>query len=667
MALLTLNGVSGSDVCYWDISDLQSPFNTEHYIRAGITSIPIPFDSEWADIESFVLDYTMAPTSNTQDNTNGSVALDTAQTVYGFAQSSYGLCYQAGEAEEWPGMWPELDVTLTLTPTSKSIAALVQGLSYAHAYTRKFIWYMDGIQKLEQAVAPPITQHEYVIAPVYFASTHKVKVQIYNATKTVLFFEDEKTTSTLYPTITPWSWAVSNGEATDAETAASFASLVSEGLVENFHWKVWNDFVNKVNEARTETGQAWKTTYATKAQALVAGIYSDLTVASFNSIVQNLDYPFWNWAQLPGSPGYLGRLLMRGTATMGENADDVYYQYILELARKLNIVIGIYNNTADIAEAFALFSLTHYNNGSAHLRQSRPVQTVSEVALYSYGHMHYRPRNLINSAAVFNLAFLASGEASHIRNFIVHTFNFLNYFARYDAKQAQGLAADLPAFLSMNGMVVSQPKVITGALQDNHLSVEGILTHYITIGLGITSFLEAVAAACINKLVSCHLNVEVQLAISTLAGAAKVITQPISAVMPHVLTLSGAVAALLLVYLNSNNVCGLFHTAQGASTNQLRLLQVLGETSLNSFVSFSSAVPVPVYGETHVNTEASALIQLLTNSSFLVSANNYVLSLGALLEAQGAVTWDAPIQTDTDLFIRQVYYSSRVINTLNLE
>lgn len=483
MALLTLNGITGSDVCYWDISDLQSPFNTEHYIRAGIASIPIPFDSEWADIEAFVLDYTMAPTSNTQDNTNGSVVLDTAQTVYGFAQSSYGLCYQAGEAGEWPGMWPELNVTLTLTPTSKSIAALVQGLSYAHAYTRMFIWYVDGIQKLEQVVTPPITQHEYVITPVYFASAHKVKVQIYNATKTVLFFEDEKTTSTLYPAITPWSWSVGNGEATDAETSASFASLVSEGLVENFHWKVWNDFVNKVNETRIETGQAWKSAYATKAQALVAGIYSDLTVASFNSLVQNLDYPFWNWAHLPGSPGYLGRLLMRGTATMGNNADDVYYQYILELARKLNLVIGIYNNTGQLtpletALNTALIiaaSLAYSPPGAlqvdhtiilfaeAQLLQRSPQALSAQLAaaLISAGLLISRPISALSaamSALLTQSSHLISrptsiipGLSSHIR---FTTDAALVYSQMTFATASVGLILDMAALLGMNDQKV---------------------------------------------------------------------------------------------------------------------------------------------------------------------------------------------------------------------
>ena len=55
MAVLTLNGIPGSDICYWDISDLQSPFNEDYYIRAGIASIEIPFDAEWEDIADYVL------------------------------------------------------------------------------------------------------------------------------------------------------------------------------------------------------------------------------------------------------------------------------------------------------------------------------------------------------------------------------------------------------------------------------------------------------------------------------------------------------------------------------------------------------------------------------------------------------------------------------------
>ena len=81
------------------------------------------------------------------------------------------------------------------------------------------------------SVAPPIASQSNIFSPVYFASNHSIKVEIYNSTGSVRYFTDTKSVSTLYPAITPWSWTVSNGEATDTEIANSYASLISEGLV----------------------------------------------------------------------------------------------------------------------------------------------------------------------------------------------------------------------------------------------------------------------------------------------------------------------------------------------------------------------------------------------------------------------------------------------------
>lgn len=287
--------------------------------------------------------------------------------------------------------------TLTLTSTSKSITAEVTGLQEESVVVRRFKWYLDGVLKFTEAVNPPLSARSYTYSPVYFASSHMAKVEIYDNETEELYYTDEDSISTLYPMITPWSWSASNGEATDAQTSNSYSSLISEGLVESFHWKVWNDFVNKVNEARVETGQAWKTDYASKVNTLVEGIYSELTVAKFNSVVQNIAYPFWNWAQLPGSPGYLGRLLMRGTATMGNNADDVYYQYIIELARKLNLVIGIYNNTGQLTPLVSALGIILATTGIIASAPPGALQTNHTIDLYGYNQIVLVPTQALSS------------------------------------------------------------------------------------------------------------------------------------------------------------------------------------------------------------------------------------------------------------------------------
>ena len=172
--------------------------------------------------------------------------------------------------------------------------------------------------------------------------------------------------------------------------------LYLKAWLESFHWKVWNDFVNKVNEARIETGQAWKTEHASKAQALVEGIYSDLTVSSYNSVVQNIDYPFWNWAKLPGSPGYLGRLLMRGTATVGESADNVYYQYLLEIARKLNLVIGIYNNTGQLTPLASALNMALITLADLTSLPPRALQAAHTISLIAEAPVLQRPPRILS-------------------------------------------------------------------------------------------------------------------------------------------------------------------------------------------------------------------------------------------------------------------------------
>lgn len=59
--------------------------------------------------------------------------------------------------------------------------------------------------------------------------------------------------------VEPWDWAVSNGEATAAQTAAAYAAVTGGGSCADFHHLVWNDMCDKVQEVIDALGSSWVT------------------------------------------------------------------------------------------------------------------------------------------------------------------------------------------------------------------------------------------------------------------------------------------------------------------------------------------------------------------------------------------------------------------------
>ncbi len=190
MALLTLNGLYNDSDCYWIISGLQSPFNSEYYLKAGLSAAPVEAGSAWEDIEADVLIYEAAG-SGTDNYAEGIYVNTDPITLYGFTQAANGLCYPAGGPEEWPGVWTYYHEDAVITPTSKSIGVELTDLDPTYNHTRVFVCYLDGIKKVEQSITALAEEWEYTIAPVYFASPHKVKVQVYSYNKVLLLYERE--------------------------------------------------------------------------------------------------------------------------------------------------------------------------------------------------------------------------------------------------------------------------------------------------------------------------------------------------------------------------------------------------------------------------------------------------------------------------------------------
>lgn len=105
-----------------------------------------------------------------------------------------------------------------------------------------------------------------------------------------------------------WSWNISNGLASAAQTQLAYAAITGQGGLEDFSYLVWNDIVNKTYEVVTDRGGSWNTTYGTLAETRMTAADKQMTAKRFNAVV-------WNLAQ------YVTPLVTRkakGDAMLGE-------------------------------------------------------------------------------------------------------------------------------------------------------------------------------------------------------------------------------------------------------------------------------------------------------------------------------------------------------------
>lgn len=125
----------------------------------------------------------------------------------------------------------------------------------------------------------------------------------------------------------------------------SYSALVSGGQTSEFEKECWNAIVNTLGDALSEGGISWDTKYETLTNSLITEEYGDLYANVFNGVRYNIDRPAplgWAWANDPSFRGYIGREDFRGVDQYGENgADEVYQTYILELVRRMNLLIEI--------------------------------------------------------------------------------------------------------------------------------------------------------------------------------------------------------------------------------------------------------------------------------------------------------------------------------------
>ena len=138
-------------------------------------------------------------------------------------------------------------------------------------------------------------------------------------------------------------------------------ALVSGTPTKYFAKEAWNAIVDDLNEALTAAGLEWDSTYTAAEGAKITVAYGKLTATKFNSVRHNIEWPAplgWAWAWNEDFRGYVGREDFRGRTTYGKKCDLVYPEYIIELVRKLNLLLELMRGTALIAESDAPYLST---------------------------------------------------------------------------------------------------------------------------------------------------------------------------------------------------------------------------------------------------------------------------------------------------------------------
>ena len=138
-----------------------------------------------------------------------------------------------------------------------------------------------------------------------------------------------------------------------ADYQSSREALVQGTPTNHFAKAAWNALVDDLADALAESGIEWDEAYTTESGARMTDTDGQLTAAKFNSVRLNIDHPAplgWAWERKPDFRGYLGRVEMRGAATHRRRCDVVYPEYIVELARKLNVLLEIMRGTGLLAD-----------------------------------------------------------------------------------------------------------------------------------------------------------------------------------------------------------------------------------------------------------------------------------------------------------------------------
>lgn len=147
-----------------------------------------------------------------------------------------------------------------------------------------------------------------------------------------------------------------------ADWPESRAALQPGVATIRFQKDAWNDIVNTLNDALNAVGLDPGLDFKLE-ETLMLTPYSRFRASDVNRMEVYIEQftPFpWPWAYDPSFRGYTGRKVFRGTTIeYDENGavsriipgEEVYPEYILELARRVNLLLELMRGTADTVES----------------------------------------------------------------------------------------------------------------------------------------------------------------------------------------------------------------------------------------------------------------------------------------------------------------------------
>ena len=170
-----------------------------------------------------------------------------------------------------------------------------------------------------------------------------------------------------------------------ADWQSSRDALAPGVKTKQFQIAAWNAIVDSLANAINAAGQEWDTSYTTAAGAKITALDPKLYARKYNSIRLNIDRQMhleWPWAEDSAFRGYVGREDFLGREDVGKDCDKVYPEYILELVRKLNLLLDImrggdlirYADTQHISGT--LIELSMYSGAGDHIQYSHNTQVL---------------------------------------------------------------------------------------------------------------------------------------------------------------------------------------------------------------------------------------------------------------------------------------------------
>ena len=228
--------------------------------------------------------------------------------------------------------------SLSLTATETTITARVTGMDTSHAYTRNFHWNIGTSESNREydgssTSAPHAGSTSYTFTGLSPKTKYYILVDVMDHNDEEWFAEFTGSITTAGLSLAYWSWTSSNGSASNTQTRNAYTALTTGGPVSDFSYRVWNDFVDKINECRKAAGYGWSEYYLSLDDTKMSSGDKMMTAYRFNSAKENI-----------GSLYSTGIYYPPNNKPYVDSGDPVRGRYFTDLTDVLNEWIESLNN-----------------------------------------------------------------------------------------------------------------------------------------------------------------------------------------------------------------------------------------------------------------------------------------------------------------------------------